>query len=146
MKLLNKRARHDYQIINTFEAGIALLGMEAKSLRNGRGDLTSSFARIKDGEVYLVGAIIPMHATSSTKDYDPQRTRKLLMHKSEIVAIGTKMKQQNLNLIPLSVYNKGPLVKIELALAKSKKLFEKKETKKRRDIEREIEIEARGKR
>lgn len=146
MKITNKRARHDYFLYDTVEAGVSLLGSEAKALRNGRGDITSAFARIKDGEVYIVGANIPLHTTSSSKDYDPLRTRKLLLHKSEIVSLGTKMRQRNLLLIPLSVYTKGPLVKVGLALARGKKQYEKKEAKKRRDIEREVEVETRGKR
>lgn len=145
MLLRNKRARHDYFIFDTLEAGISLLGIEAKALKDGRGDISNAFARIKDGEAYLVGANIPQPSVSSAKDYDPLRTRKLLLHKSQIVSLGTKMKQQNLSLIPLSVYNKGPKAKIELALAKGKKKFEKKEVKKARDIERQVEIESRGK-
>ena len=146
MKIFNKRARHDYQLYETVEAGVSLLGSEAKSIRNGRGDITSAFARIKDGEAYLVGANIPLHAMSAPQGYDPIRTRKLLLHKSQIVSLGTRMKQQNLLLVPVSVYTKGPLVKLELALARGKKKYEKKEEKKRRDIDREVEIEARGKR
>ncbi|MBI2590822.1 MAG: SsrA-binding protein SmpB [Candidatus Blackburnbacteria bacterium] len=145
MKILNRRARRDYQILETFEAGVSLLGAEARALRDGRGDINAAYGRIKDNEAYLIGANIPAHITTSVKDYDPLRTRKLLLHRRELLALGTKIKQQNLNLIPLSVYNKGPLVKVQLALAKSKKQFEKKEAKKRRDIAREAEIEARGK-
>ncbi|OGY09970.1 MAG: SsrA-binding protein [Candidatus Blackburnbacteria bacterium RIFCSPHIGHO2_01_FULL_43_15b] len=145
MKILNKRARRDYQILETFEAGICLLGTEAKALRAGRGDINSAYGRVKDSEAYLVGANIPAHITTSVKDYDPLRTRKLLLHKKELLSLSTRIKQQNLNLIPLCLYNKGPLVKVQLALARSKKQFEKKEAKKRRDIAREAEVEARGK-
>ena len=146
MKISNNRAKHDYFLYETFEAGLVLLGTEARALHNGRGDISNAFARVKDGEVYLVGANIPPHTGSGVPGYDPLRTRKLLMHKAEIVAIGTKMKQQNLLLVPVSVYTKGSRVKIELALAKGKKQFDKKAVKKKKDLDRLVEIETRGKR
>lgn len=145
MKISNKRAKHDYFLYDTFEVGVALLGTEARSLHNGRGDISNAFARIKDGEVYLVGANIPPHTGSGVPGYDPLRTRKLLMHKAEIVALGTRMKQQNLLLVPISVYTKGSRVKIELALAKGKKQFDKKAVKRKKDLDRLVEIEARVK-
>ncbi|MEK7521353.1 MAG: SsrA-binding protein SmpB [Patescibacteria group bacterium] len=145
MKIYNNRAKHDYFLYSTVEAGLVLLGTEARALHDGRGDISNAFARIRDGEIYLVGANIPPHTGSGVPGYNPLRTRKLLLNRHEIVSLGTKMKQQNLLLVPILVYNKGPRVKIELALAKGKKKFEKKEAKKKKDIDKLVEIEARGK-
>jgi SsrA-binding protein len=143
MQIVNRRARHDYFIFESFEAGIALLGTEVKSIKLGRGDISRAFVRIKDGEAYLVGANIPPF--QQQESYDPLRERKLLLHKKEIISIATKTKQQRLTLIPLALYSKGKLIKVKIAYAKGKKQFEKKEAKKRKDIEREIEREIRAK-
>lgn len=145
MKIYNSRAKHDYFLYETFEAGLVLLGTEARALHNGRGDISNAFARIRNGEMYLVGANIPPHTGSGVPGYDPTRSRKLLMHKAEIVSLGTKMKQQNLILVPISVYNTGSRVKIELALAKGKRKFDKKSAKRKKDLDRLVEIEIRGK-
>jgi|SRR3989344_3243800 len=145
MKIFNNRAKHDYFLYETFEAGLVLLGTEARALHNGRGDISNAFARIRDGEAYLVGANIPPHTGSGVPGYDPLRTRKLLLNKHEIVALATRMKQQNLLLVSTSVYTKGSRVKIELALAKGKKQFDKKAVKKKKDLDRLVEIESRGK-
>lgn len=145
MKIINRRASFDYEIISRFEAGLSLLGSEVKSLKLGRGDLTSAFVRIRAGEAWLVGANIPPYGFSSQKDYDPIRSRRVLLHKKEIVSLGTKVNAENLTLVPVSVYNKGPRVKLEVALARGKKEYQKKEQKKKRDIDREIEREVRGK-
>lgn len=146
MKLINKRAKRDYELFETIEAGVSLLGSEVKSLKMGRGELGSSFVRIRDGEAWLTGLNIPPYAhLSDPSRYDPLRQRKLLLHKKEIVGLSVKMKTKNLTLIPLSVYTRGPRVKVELALAKSRKEYQKKEIKKKKDIQRLIEIETRGK-
>lgn len=139
MRIINRRARHDYQVLDSFEAGIALSGAEVKSVKQGRGDLASSFVRIKDGEAWLVGANIPRYGPAAGQDYDPLRTRKLLLHKKELVSLGAKVRQQRLTLVPLSLYTKGRLIKARIALAKGKKKYEKREAKRRKDIDREIE-------
>lgn len=143
MKIINRKAKHNYQIFESFEAGISLLGIEVKSIKLGRGDISSAFVRIKDSEAYLVGANIPPF--QPVVGYDPLRTRKLLLHKSELISAMTKTKQQRLILIPLSLYTKGKRVKLQVAFARGKKQFEKKEAKKRKEIEREAEREIRGK-
>lgn len=137
MKIFNRRARHDYFLMESIEAGLALTGNEAKSLSQGRAELGSSFVRIRDGEAWLVGANIPPHG--SIQGYDPLRQRKLLLKKAEITSLDTKMKQQNLTLVPIMLYNKGRLIKAKLALAKGKRQFEKREAKRRRDLDREAE-------
>lgn len=139
MQIQNRRAHFDYQILEEYEAGLALTGAEAKTLKEGRGDISHAYVRIRDGEAWLVGANIPLYGHSSSKDYDPLRSRKVLLHKSELVSLGTKMSQSNLTLVPTKVYNKGRLIKLKLALAKGKKKYEKKESVKRKDIEREVQ-------
>lgn len=139
MKLYNKRARFDYQIEDSFEAGIALTGTEVKSIRDGRGDISSAFVRLRGGEAWLIGANIPQSVHSSIQDYDPVRSRKILLHKEQLLSLGTKLTSKNLTLVPVSLYTKGRLVKAEIALGKGKKQFEKKEAKRRADLDREAE-------
>ena len=141
MIIINKKANLNYRIFEKIEAGIVLLGSEAKSLRTRGGDLSNCYAKVIQGEVYLINLNIPIE---NKKDYDSKRSRKLLLHKNEIVSISSKIKAQGLTLIPIKLYNKGPLFKLELALAKSKRKYEKKESIKKRDIEREIESELRN--
>ncbi len=138
MKIFNRRAKHDYFLLESIEAGIALTGNEAKSLLQGRAELGSSFVRIRDGEAWLVGVNIPPHG--GIQGYDPLRLRKLLLNKAEITSLETKMKQQKLTLVPVSLYNKGRRVKAKLALARGKKQFEKREATRRKDLDREAEI------
>ena len=136
MKIFNKKARFEYELsAERVEAGISLRGSEAKSIREGRGDLSQSHARILNGEAFLINANIP---APGIQNYDSTRIRKLLLHKSQIISLETKMKQQRLQIVPIKLYNKGRLVKLELALGKPKRKFEKKEVIKRKDIEREI--------
>ena len=143
MRIFNKRARFEYELTpEKVEVGVSLLGAEAKSLREGRGDLSRSFAKVINGEVFLVNANIP---AVGIQDYDSTRTRKLLLHKKEIVSLLTKAKQQKLQFVPLAMYTKGRLIKLELKLGKPKRQFEKKEAIKRRDIQRDIEKEFGGK-
>lgn len=142
MRIFNKRARFEYELTpEKVEAGVSLLGAEAKSLREGRGDLSQSFAKVIDGEIYLVNANIP---AQGIQNYDSTRTRKLLLHRREILSLLTKAKQQKLQFVPISVYTKGRLIKLELCLGRPKRKFEKKEVIKRRDIAREIEQEFKG--
>lgn len=141
MDVRNRRARRNYQILDTFEAGIVLSGAEVKSIKAGRGDLSGSFVRIRSGEAWLVGAHIPLYQASYPEGYDPLRMRKLLLHKDEVISLDTKTKQQRLTLVPISLYTKGRLVKARVALARGKKKYEKREAKRRKDIERETERE-----
>lgn len=138
MKIFNKRANFDYQILEKIEAGVSLSGGEAKAVRTGHLNLTNSFARIIGNEAFLINANIPFNGT---EDYNPTRSRKLLLHKSQIYGILTKSKAKNLTLVPVSMYTKGRLIKVELGLGKSKKRFEKKESLKKKAQKKEIEKE-----
>ena len=143
MKKYNKRARFEYELSGEgVEAGISLKGIEAKAVREGHADLTASYVKILGNEIYLVNANIP---AKGMEKYDPARTRKLLLHKKEILSLATKMKQRSLQIVPVSIYNKGRLIKLYIELGKSKRKFDKKEAIKRRDIERDIEMEFRDK-
>lgn len=143
MKLFNKKARFNYELTGEgVEAGLSLKGAEAKSIREGRGDLSNSFAKILGNEAFLVNANIP---AQGIVNYDTTRTRKLLLHREEILALATKMKQRKLQIVPLRLYNKGRLIKLYLELGKAKKQFEKKEAIKAHDIQRDIEKEFRPK-
>lgn len=144
MQILNRRARHDYQLFESFEAGIALKGSEVKSIKQGRGDLTASFVRIKNDEAWLIGANIPLYGTAPAAGYDPLLDRKLLLHKEQLVSVNTKSKQQKLTLVPLSLYTKGNLIKVRVALGRGKKQYEKREAKRRRDIQRDVERDLKG--
>lgn len=142
MKLFNKRAKFEYELTGEgIEAGISLKGLEAKSVREDRGDLSQSFAKIIGNEAYLVNANIPAKGIDS---YDPTRTRKLLLHRKEIVVLSTKMKQKKLQLVPIRLYNKGRLIKLYLELGKPKRQFEKKEAIKRHDLDLDLERELKG--
>jgi SsrA-binding protein len=138
MKIVNRKAKYNYHIFEEVEVGIVLSGGEVKSLREGRGTLTESFARIKDGEVWLHNFVIPAYRHADARGYDPNRPRKLLLRKKEIIGLGHKMAGKNLTLVPLVCYTTGRLVKIKLGLGKGKKEYEKREVKKRKDVEREI--------
>lgn len=137
MKLYNKKARFNYQILSSFEAGIVLSGQEVKSLRLGRGDLSDAFAKIQNGEVYLKNAFIPPYQNSAIKDYDPKRDRKLLMHREQIRSL---VGGSNL-LVPLAIYEKKNFFKVDLGIAVSKKQFDKRKVIKMRDEQRRIEQE-----
>ena len=136
MQIINKKAHFNYSLLEKIEAGIVLSGSEAKTIRLRGGDLSNSYAKMINNEVYLINFNIPI---AGKKDYDSTRSRKLLLHKSEIVSLTTKMKSKGLILVPVKLYNKRRLYKIELALAKSKRKFEKKDSIKKKDIEREIQ-------
>lgn len=137
MQILNKKAKFNYFLLEFFEAGIVLAGSEAKALRTSGGDINNAYVKIIDGQLWLVNASIPI---AGKLDYNPTRSRKLLMHKSEIVSLESKIKAKNLILVPAKLYNKGRLVKVSVAIAKSKRKFEKKESIKKRDLERELAL------
>jgi len=144
MKIINRKAFYDYEILDRFEAGINLLGAEVKAIRLGHADLSGSFARILGSEAYLINAKIFPYEYARPDQYDSKRTRKLLLHKKQIIAIKSKTEGANLTIVPVSLYTRNNLIKLELALGKPKKKFEKKESIKRKDIEREIEEALKG--
>jgi len=135
----NRKARHDYTILDTYEAGIALMGTEVKSLRLGRASLADAFATVDDGEVWLRNLHIPEYVQGTWTNHTPRRTRKLLLHKGEILRLIGKTKEGGLALVPLSMYFKDGKVKVELALAKGKKSYDKRQDLAKRDAQREIE-------
>ena len=134
----NRRAYHDYEIIETYEAGIVLVGSEVKSIREGRVSIQEAYADVEDGEVFIYGMHIAPYSKAGHYSPDPERPRKLLLKKREIKRLIGKVKERGLTLIPLKVYFKGPWVKIELALVRGKRKYEKREALKRRMIEEEI--------
>lgn len=136
---LNRKARHDYFIEDTYEAGISLAGTEVKSLRQGTVNLKDSYCIIKDGELFIVGAHISPYEKGNIFNKDPMRTRKLLMHKREIAKMQMLVQRDGYSLIPLSLYFKNARVKVELGLAKGKKLYDKRESAAKSDAAREID-------
>ncbi len=135
----NRKAYHDYFIEEKFEAGVQLSGTEVKSIRQGNVNLKDSFCVIKDGEISVLGMHVSPYEKGNIFNKDPVRPRKLLMHKREILRLFGRIKQDGYALIPLSVYFKGPRVKLELGLAKGKKLYDKREAAARRDAKRDID-------
>lgn len=138
MEITNRRAFYNYKILERFEAGINLTGPEVKSVKDGHADLTGSFVKIIGSEAYLVNAKIFPFEYARPENYDERRTRKLLLHKKEIIALKSKTEGANLALVPLSLYTKDKLIKVEIALARGKKKFEKKEAIKKRDLKRDL--------
>jgi len=140
----NKKAYHDYHIEEKFEAGIVLTGTEVKALREGKANLKDSYARVKDGEVFLVNAHISPYSCGNIYNHDPKRTRKLLMHGREIDKLVGKVKERGFTLVPLSLYfNKRNMAKMEIALAKGKTLYDKRESIRKKDEKRLTEREGR---
>jgi SsrA-binding protein len=135
----NRRARFDYEILDTFEAGIVLLGSEVKSLRNGHADLKDAYAHVHRGEMWLVGVRIAPYEYARDGGHDPERERKLLLHKREIERIASTLAQKGLTLLPLKLYFKDGKAKVELGIAKGKAHRDKRETLKRKQAEREME-------
>jgi len=141
--IINKRAKFDYDILETYEGGLMLKGFEVKSIRSGKMSLDGSYVTIrrKDDkiEVFLINAhVSPYQPANSPQNYEPLRARKILLHKTEIKALLGKIQQKGLTLIPICVYNKRNKIKVEFALAKGKRKFDKRESIKKRDIEREM--------
>ncbi len=136
---VNRKARHEYAIIQTYEAGIVLVGTEVKALRQGKANLVDSYANLKDGEVWLFGAHISVYEQGNINNHEPTRTRKLLLNKSEIKKLIGKVKEKGLTLIPLRLYFRNGKVKVELALAKGKKVYDKRESIAKRDMQRDQE-------
>jgi SsrA-binding protein len=133
----NRKAFHDYHLLESFEAGIVLLGTEVKAIREGRVNLRDSFARVEDGEVYLYNVNISPYSHRGYADHEPMRRRKLLLHRNEILKLVGKTVEKGMTLVPVRMYFKGGRVKVVVSLAKGKKEYDKRETIKRRETERE---------
>ncbi|MDO8493399.1 MAG: SsrA-binding protein SmpB [bacterium] len=136
----NRKVRLKYEIIEKYEAGIELFGLEVKSVKNGAGSLDGSYVIIRGGEAYLInGNITPYQGGNTPKDYDPRRNRRLLLTKKEIREIGTITDQRGLTIVPLALYNKGRKIKIEIGVGRGLKKYDKREILKKRATDREIE-------
>lgn len=135
----NRRALHDYEILDSVECGIVLVGTEVKSLRDGHANLEDAYARIDDGEVFLIGAEIPEYLYGNRLNHKPKRTRKLLLHKREIAKFAGKADEKGLTLVPLRMYFKEGKAKLELAVAKGKQAHDKRESLKKADAKREMD-------
>lgn len=146
MKIVNRRASYDYILHEKLEAGINLLGAEVKAVKGGHADLTGSFVKVIGSEAYLLNANILPYEYARPDGYDPKRTRKLLLHKKELLAIKGKTDGANLTIVPVSLYTTHNLIKVELAFGKPKKKFEKKESLKKEQLNRDIDEAMRGKR
>ncbi len=134
----NKKARHDYAIEDVYEAGLVLTGTEVKSLRAGRASLVDAFASIRDGEAWLVGAHIPAYAEGTWTNHEPRRERKLLLHRDEIARLVGDTKEGGHTLVPLALYFKDGRAKVEIALARGRKSYDKRQALAERDANREI--------
>jgi SsrA-binding protein len=134
----NKRARHDYHIIDTWEAGLVLTGTEVKSLREGKANIGDAYGVIRDGEIYLLNMHISPYERGGYANHDPTRTRKLLLHRKEIRRLIGAVEREGLTLVPLELYFRKGVAKVALALGKGKKLHDKRETARKRDADREI--------
>jgi SsrA-binding protein len=135
----NRRARHDYHLEDAFEAGLVLRGTEVKSLRAGRASLNEAFAQITDGELWLHGLHIPEYTLGTWNNHEPRRTRKLLLHRKEIDRLSSAVAERGFTIVPLSLYFSGGRAKVELALARGKRTYDKRQDLAKRDAAREID-------
>jgi SsrA-binding protein len=142
----NRRARHDYHLLERYEAGIALTGTEVKSLRAGRADLARAFADVRGGEVWLMGAHIDEYAQGNSANHEPDRDRKLLLHRREIDSLLGKTRERGLTLVPTRIYFKDGKVKVEVALARGKEQRDKRRDIADRDAKRQVERELKSRR
>ncbi len=138
VEILNRKAKHNYQIFETVEAGIVLTGTEIKSLRLGKANIKDSYATIKNGEMFLLNMHISAYEKGNIFNHDETRTRKLLLHKKEILKFRDKIKLEGYTLVPLKIYLKDGKAKVLIGLAKGKKIYDKREDIKKRDVERDI--------
>ncbi|MBP3635336.1 MAG: SsrA-binding protein SmpB [Bacilli bacterium] len=145
MEIINRKARFDYELLDKYEAGIVLTGTEIKSIRNGNVNLKDSYAVIKNGEIYLLNMHISEYKEGNIFNHDESRTRKLLLHKNEIKKISDKVSIKGLTIVPLKLYFSNGKAKIELAVARGKHTYDKKETIKQRDLDREMKKSLSGK-
>ncbi len=139
MKIFNRNIHHDYEIFDKIEVGVVLTGAEVKSLFLEQASLNEAYIKAVGDELFLLNAHIHPYKYADVKKIDPKRTRKLLLHKKELISLRSKIEQKNLVLVPILWYNKGRQIKLEVALARGKKKWEKREAMKRRDIDREVE-------
>lgn len=137
MKIVNRKARFEYTIQETFEAGIVLTGAEVKSIKSGRLKLDDAYVKIINNELWLVNANIPPYQYSDNTNYQPDKSRKLLVHKKELLSLTKKIEGRNMAIIPVSCYNKGPRIKLQIGIGKGKKQWEKRDKIKRHDIDLE---------
>ncbi len=135
----NRRARHEYHIEDTFEAGLVLTGTEVKSLRAGRASLAEAFGQISGGELWLHGLHIPEYAQGTWTNHEPRRTRKLLLHRKEIDRLASQVAERGFTIVPLSLYFSGGKAKVELALARGKRTYDKRRDLAQRDAAREVD-------
>lgn len=142
----NRRARFEYEVLDTYEAGLVLRGPEVKSLRAGKASLSDAYAVVRRGEAYLVNAHISPYEEAGRENADPRRERKLLMHRAEIARLSGDVSERGFTIVPLSLYFKDGRAKVELALARGKKLHDKRETIRRREEDRELQRTMRGRR
>jgi SsrA-binding protein len=140
----NRRARHEFDLLEKVEAGIALTGTEVKSLRNGKSSLEEAYAGIDNGEVWLYGCDIPEYLQANRMNHKPKRPRKLLLHRREISKLIAKASEKGLTLIPLSIYFKNGIAKVELSIARGRKLYDKREALKKQDARRDMDRALRG--
>lgn len=138
MEIVNRQANHNYFIYDTYECGIVLTGTEIKSLRNGKCNIKDSYGIIRNGEVYLLNTHISSYEQGNIFNHEETRSRKLLLHKKEILKINNKLNQEGYTVVPLKIYFKGSKAKVLIGLCKGKKTYDKKETLKEKDIQREI--------
>lgn len=139
MILRNRRASFEFELLETFEAGLALTGSEVKSLRQGGGSIAEAFARVKDGEVWLEGMHIPPYVQASYNNHEPRRPRKLLLNKREIEDIRSGLERKGLTVVPTKLYFKDGWAKVQIALARGKKLYDKRRDQAKKDAQRQIE-------
>lgn len=137
----NRKVRHDFAIDATYEAGVALVGSEVKSLRESHASLVDAYADVRDGELWLMNAKIEPYPWANQFNHEPLRPRKLLMHKQEIKRLATKVREKGYTLVPTEIYLKGGRIKVEVALARGKRLYEKRESQRAAEARREIEAE-----
>jgi len=144
VKIFNKKAHFNFEILEKVEAGIVLSGAEVKSIKDGRLKLDEAYVKDINGELWLVNAHIPAYQFADSRNYDPTKSRKLLLHRREILSLNKKIEGRNLSLVPISCYNKGPKIKIEIGIGRGKRKWEKREKIKKQDIDREMERTLRG--
>ena len=140
----NRKARHEYQLLERYEAGLVLTGTEVKSLRQGGASLQQAYADVREGEVWLIGAHIAEYGQGNVHNHEPDRERKLLMHRKEIASLYGKVRERGLTLVPTRIYFSGPRAKVEIALARGKDVGDKRQSIKEREMKREMERAVRG--
>lgn len=138
-KIVNRRVRYDYHLLEKFEAGLVLSGAEVKSIKAGKINLNESFVKIIAGEAWLINAYVNPYSYADNRDYDPKRNRKLLLQKNELLKLTQQTKEKNLTIVPVACYTKKRRIKLEIALARGKKKHDRREAKRKKAIQREVE-------